>query len=173
MRGAEGTHARAAIDGLSGGGSLCRGKIDHVAPLASAPVGVAMVPSARLPRSAGAGQPQVLRAENAAIMGKDRDRADRQTIAFIDQHRVFDHLFAAVFSGPHWRSASIAGSRSRPFFGQAVFDLAAIIGAGLALEDAVFDQLGEAVGQDVAGDAKLAQKFLEMLEPVESWHAGS
>ena len=44
------------------------------------------------------------------------------------------------------------------FRGQTVtVDPAAIVGAGLAIEDAVFDQLGETVGQDIPRDAELGQ----------------
>src|SRR5690606_36380477 len=52
-------------------------------------------------------------------------------------------------------------------FGQPVFDLAAIVGAGFALEDTVFDQPREAVREDVARDAEHREEILEMVDLVE------
>ena len=41
------------------------------------------------------------------------------------------------------------------------------MGSAIALEDAAGDQLGQPVGQDVAGDSQPGLEFLEMLEAVE------
>ena len=93
------------------------------------------------------------------------DRADRATIAGIDQHRAGGHAgfpaLAPLAKGDH------RGQQRNALFGQLIFDLAAILGQRRALQNAVFGQSGEAIGEDVARDAQLRLKFLEMLQAVE------
>jgi len=108
---------------------------------------------------------QVVMGQHPAIMRADRDRLDRAAVALVDQHRVRWHaafpLLAPLTQRDHRRQ------QVQPLVGQPVFDLAAVIDARCALEDAAFDQPGQPVGEDVARDAKLLEEFLEMVQPVE------
>jgi hypothetical protein len=139
----------------------------------------------------GPHQREIGRAENAAVMGKDRDRADRQAVMLVDQHRIFNHMLAAILLAPlaqrHHCGQQIETLRRQP-----VFDLATIIGARLALEDAVFDQFCEAIGENVAGDpeffmGEFASAYMQeggeyftsssmvklIVEVIESYHGKS
>ncbi len=100
-------------------------------------------------------------------MAEDGDRADRQAVTPVHQHRIGGDEIVAIFLAPlaqrqHGRKQVV------PLGGKAVFDPAAILGMRLAIEDAVFDQLAEPVGEDVAGDAQFGQEFLEMAIAVEA-----
>ena len=61
----------------------------------------------------------------------------------------------------------MVGRRSRPFFGQPIFDLAPVLGAGFAIEDADIDQPAEPVGEDVAGNTQVRLDLFEMLQAIE------
>ena len=78
-----------------------------------------------------------------------------------DVSRSRSPVLAPLAEGQHDRHQRLALGRER------IDDLAAVRRIQNALQDAALDQLGEAVGQDVAGDAEPGLEFLEMMKVVE------
>ena len=66
------------------------------------------------------------------------------------------------------RHCGMKGKQVKTFGRQAIFDFPPIISARFALENAVVDQFGQAVRQNIAGNAELTEEFLEVLQPIEA-----
>ena len=99
-------------------------------------------------------------------MREDRNRTHRQAVKLVHQHRVFLHFGAVTLTPLAQRDHS--GEQVEALFRQTVFDLAAIISARFALEDAILNQLREAIGENISRNPQFAEEFFEVLEAVET-----
>ena len=81
-------------------------------------------------------------------------------IDIIDQHRVGRRSRSPFFAPLAKRDHR--GQQIEAFFGQPVFDLAPVVGAGCAVEDSALGQAGQPISENIAGDADLRKKFFEM-----------
>ena len=102
--------------------------------------------------SSGSAQSRSLLLSTRPSCAQHLDRRDRAHVAAVDQDRGGGHAglpaLAPLPQRDHRRQQREA------LVGQPIFDLAAVVGQRLALEDAVLDQPREPVGQDVARDAR-------------------